>query len=117
MMFEKSMPKKKTIKKKIAKKKTIKKKKPAVGKKAGAQKSIGRVTHFFGNLGVAIVKFKKPVSAGATVHFKGATTDFKAAISSMQYNHKPIARAPKNKEIGIKVKERVREGDEVFEVR
>ncbi len=80
-----------------------------------AAKPIGMVTHFYSNIGVAIVKFKKEVGVGARVHFKGVTTDFDETITSMQYDHKPIETAPKGKEIGIKVKDKVREGDEVFD--
>jgi hypothetical protein len=79
-------------------------------------KPIGTVTHYYSKLGVAIVKFSKEVPADATVSFKGATTDFTQKISEMQYNHKPVAAAKKGQDVGIKVKERVREGDQVFEV-
>ena len=111
------MPKK--IKKKIAKKTkkaskgTVKKK---VVKKVLKLKPIGRVTHFFGKIKVAIVKFNKKVPVGKTLHFKGATTDFKDVIKSMQYEHKSIKSAPKGKQVGIKVKRQVREGDEVYGV-
>ena len=77
-------------------------------------KPIGEVTHFFGNLGVAIVKFTQPVAIGTEVHFKGATTDFKEKITSMQFDHKSIDSAKKGEEVGIKVKGKVRDGDQVF---
>ena len=77
-------------------------------------KPIGAVTHFFGHLGVAIVKFNKTVAVGDTIKFKGSTTDFEETIKSMQYDHKEIAAAAKGKEVGVKVKDKVLEGDEVF---
>ena len=83
--------------------------------KESAPKPIGEVTHYYGGLGVAIVKFKKAVDAGVKVLFKGATTDFQQVVDSMQYDHKPIATAKKGQEVGIKVKDKVREGDEVYE--
>ncbi|MBM3256843.1 MAG: hypothetical protein FJY98_00735 [Candidatus Liptonbacteria bacterium] len=86
-----------------------------VSKPAKALKSIGVVTHFYGNLSVAIVKFKQTVKTGVGLHYKGATTDFKETVKSMQYDHKPIAAAKKGQEVGIRVKKKVREGDEVFE--
>lgn len=82
-----------------------------------APKPIGKVTHYFGNIEVAIVKFAKEVEVGARVQFKGATTDFEEAIESMQFDHKAIMIAPKGKEVGIKVKGKVREGDEVFDAK
>lgn len=111
-----SMPatKKKTTK---AKKTTSPKKAKAKAKapKAKAPKSIGEITHYYGGIGVAIVKFSKSVSKGDMARFKGAHTDFTQTISSMQYNHKDIESAKKGQEIGIKVDDKVREGDKVFE--
>lgn len=80
------------------------------------QKPIGEVTHYFGNLRVAIVKFNKAVDKGARVKFKGATTDFEEAIESMQYEHKDVEKAKKGQEVGIRVSDKVRAGDGVFEV-
>jgi hypothetical protein len=100
-------PKKKPVR---AKGSTKKKK---VAKAPKAPKHIGKVTHFYTEIGVAIVKFNKKVPVGAELHFLGATTDFKDTAKSMQYDHKPIEAAPKGKEVGIKVKKRVREGDKV----
>ena len=79
------------------------------------QKPIGTVTHYFGNLGVAIVKFNKLISVGAKLKFKGATTDFEEVVKSMQFDHKEIDKAKKGQEVGIKVKDKVREGDMIFE--
>jgi len=79
------------------------------------QKPIGEVTHYFGNIGVAIVKFKRTAKVGEEVRFKGANTEFSQKIDSMQFDHKDITSAKKGQEVGIKVDEKVREGDEVFE--
>ena len=100
------MPKKaaKRPRRKAAKKKSAPKK----------PKPIGVVTHFYNEISVAIVKFNKKVPAGVALYFKGATTDFKDTAKSIQYDHKPIAAAPKGKEVGIKAKKRVREGDLVY---
>ena len=79
-------------------------------------KPIGEVVHFYNKIGVAIVKFGKAVPVGTKVAFKGATTDFEETIDSMQYDHKPIEEAPKGKQVGIKVGEKVHEGDLVYPV-
>ncbi len=79
-------------------------------------KAIGEVTHFYGHLGVAVVKFSSSVSVGETIHFKGATTDFTQKVESMQFDHKDIDKAGKGKEVGMKVDAKVRAGDKVFPV-
>lgn len=96
-------------------KKTAKNAKPKTAAKEKKAKPIGVVTHYYGGLEVAIVKFNKTVEKGAAVAFKGHTTDFEQTVDSMQYDHKAVDAAKKGQEVGIKVKDKVREGDEVFE--
>ncbi|NCQ02673.1 hypothetical protein GW816_01290 [Candidatus Wolfebacteria bacterium] len=79
------------------------------------EKPIGKVTHYYGGIGVAIVKFNREVKVGERVHFKGPHTDFTQQLSSMQYNYQDIESAKKGQEVGIKVEQKVREGDEVYE--
>ncbi|MBI2035387.1 MAG: translation elongation factor-like protein [Candidatus Liptonbacteria bacterium] len=100
------MPKKKPqTKKPPAKKVTV---------KVIKERPVGYVTHYFTKIKVAIIKFKKPVKVGDEIHIKGATTDFKQNIISMQYDHKEIKKAAVNKQVGVSVKKRVREGDMVY---
>jgi hypothetical protein len=100
------------------KKKKIIKKKAAPKKKAPVKKikPIGKVTHYYAHIKVAIVKFNTKVKAGAELYFNGATTDFKEAAKSMQFDHEPVKFAQPKKLIGIKLKKRVREGDLVYKV-
>ncbi len=78
------------------------------------EQPIGVVTHYFGGIDVAIIKCNTAVKVGDTIRFKGATTDFSETIKSMQYDHTPIESAKKGQEIGVKIGDKVREGDEVF---
>jgi putative protease len=75
---------------------------------------VGKITHIYSKIGVAIVKFSKPVAVGQTVRFKGNSTDFTQSIESMQYEHQQIKKAAKGQEVGIKVDEKVHEGDQIF---
>lgn len=99
----------------VKKKKIVKKAKP---KKRTAPvkkvKPVGKVTHYYAHIKVAIVKFNTKVKAGTELYFKGATTDFMEASKSMQFDHEPVATAMPKKQIGIKLKKRVREGDLVY---
>ncbi len=86
----------------------LSKKMPRTDKPAGA------VTHYYGGLKVAIVKFNQDVPSGSAATFQGATTDFSQNLDSMELDRKPVMKAPKGKEIGIQVKKKVREGDKVY---
>ncbi|MGD8238486.1 MAG: hypothetical protein PVH68_08050 [Armatimonadota bacterium] len=75
---------------------------------------VGTITHFFGNISVGIIELTDTVRVGDTIQIKGATTDFTQSIASMQVEHEAVEEAAAGQTIGIKVDERVREGDEVF---
>jgi len=115
MATKNTKKKKKVIKKKLATK-AKKKAKATPKKKAPAKKvkPLGKVTHYYAHIKVAIVKFNTNVKANTELYFRGATTDFKEAAKSMQFDHEPVAVAKKGKQIGIKLKKRVREGDLVY---
>jgi putative protease len=75
---------------------------------------IGRVTHFFSKISVAVIELKAPLAVGDTVHIKGPTTDFEQVVESMQIEHKNVQRAEAGQSIGLKVAQRVREKDMVY---
>ena len=72
---------------------------------------LGRVTHFFGHIGVASVRFNRNIRLGAYVRFLGPHTDFAEAITSMECEHRPITEAGRGQEVGVRVYDRGREGD------
>jgi len=80
------------------------------------EKKIGEITHYFAHIPAGIIKLGGALKKGATIHVKGATTDFTQTVSSLQVDHKDIESGKKGDEVGLEVKDRVREGDEVFVV-
>ncbi|MBI2604216.1 MAG: hypothetical protein HYW56_01605 [Candidatus Harrisonbacteria bacterium] len=106
----------KKVNKKITRKAVKRVVKKFAAKKAAPkkQKPVGVVTHYYGGIGVGIIKCAAPLTLHARVQFKGATTDFTQLLDSMEYDRKPIAAAKKGQEVGVKVNDRVREGDEVY---
>lgn len=78
------------------------------------EKKIGEIAHYFDHIPAGIIKLTSALKIGDKVHFKGATTDFEQEITSMQVDHKDIEEAKAKDEVGVKVTDRVREGDEVF---
>jgi len=78
------------------------------------EKLIGKITHYFGKISVAIVELSGVLKAGDRIHVKGGTTDFEQDISSIQIEHENVEKAKKGDAIGLKVDEKVREGDEVY---
>ncbi len=79
-------------------------------------KEVGKVTHYFSHISVAVIKLDKPLKVGDTIHIKGATTDFTQPIDSMQVEHKNIEKAKAKDDVGLKVQDKVREHDIVYRV-
>ncbi len=75
---------------------------------------VGHVTHFFTKINVAVVEVNATLAVGDTILIKGPTTDFEQVVGSMQIEHENIERAEAGQSIGLKVEERVREGDIVY---
>ncbi|NIM45180.1 MAG: translation elongation factor-like protein [Nitrososphaeria archaeon] len=75
---------------------------------------VGRVTHFYPRISVAVIELKAPLSVGEKILIKGMTTDFEQAIESMQIEHKNVERAEPGQLIGLLMKERVRENDIIY---
>lgn len=78
------------------------------------EKLVGKVTHYFDKIGVAVMKLEGSVRAGDTVHVKGKNADFTQQISSMQIDRKDIEEGKAGDEIAIKTAEKTRGGDEVY---
>ena len=78
------------------------------------EQEIGKITHYFNHLNVAIIELSKPLTKGDTVHIKGHTSDFSQTVDSMQEEHADIEKAEAGQSIGIKVSEHVRVGDSVY---
>ena len=78
------------------------------------EKLIGKVSHYFSQIEVAAMKLEAPLSVGDTIRFEGGETDFTQEVSSMQKEHEEVEEAKKGDEIGMKVKEKVREGYRVY---
>jgi len=75
---------------------------------------VGRVTHYFSKISVAVVELKAPLAVGDHILIKGPTTDFEQVVESMQIEHKNIQKAEAGQSIGLKVAQRVREKDIVY---
>jgi phage terminase small subunit len=75
---------------------------------------VGRVTHFFSKISVAVIELKAPLAVGDTIAIKGPTTDFEQAVESMQIEHQNVQKATAGQSIGLKVTQRVRETDMVY---
>lgn len=79
-------------------------------------KKIGKVTHYYSKIGVAVVELESDLKVGDEIVIKGAHTDVEQVVDSMQMEHENINVAHKGMAIGLKVGDTVHEGSIVFKM-
>ena len=82
----------------------------------GEGKLIGQVTHYYNNIGVAIIELSAILKAGDNIRIIGGEIDFEQEVESMEVDHKKVKAAKSGDTIGLKVGEKVREGYKVYKV-
>lgn len=77
-------------------------------------KKVGVITHYYSNIGVGIIRLDDYLTTGTRLKFQGKTTDFEQEVAQMQFDHKDIEMGKKGQEVGIKLSDKVRNGDAVY---
>lgn len=77
---------------------------------------IGKIRHYYSKIGVAVIDLTAKIVVGDTVRVKGMTTDFRQKVESMQIEHADVQSAGAGQSIGLKVADKVREGDLVYKI-
>jgi U32 family peptidase len=76
---------------------------------------IGKINHYFSNIGVATIKLNSSVKLNDKIVIIGNTTGIiPSKIDSIQIKHQSVKSAKKGQEIGIKIPCFVRRNDEVY---
>lgn len=78
---------------------------------------VGKVSHYYDKIGVAIVDLLGTLSVGDKIKFSRGGEDLhEQSVESIQIEHEKKESAKKGDVIGLKVKKPVKEGAEVFKV-
>lgn len=78
---------------------------------------IGKVSHYYDKIGVAVVELSADLSVGDKIKFvRGGEDLFEQEVLSMQVEHDKIQSAKKGDIIGLQVNSEVKEGAEIFKI-
>ena len=81
------------------------------------RKKIGEVFHFFGKIGVAAIRLTDgSLAVGDNVQIQGPTTNLEQTVDALQIEHAAVSTAGPGQEVGMKVRDRVREKDFVYKL-
>ena len=73
-------------------------------------KPIGKVSHYYGKVGVAIIKLQDELKVGDRIRIEKRERAFTQEVASMHKDYRPIEKAGAGDEIGVKVEEKPHEG-------
>ncbi len=80
-------------------------------------KLVGKITHYFSNISVAVIDLLSVLNEGDVIRITGGeNTDFNQKIDSMEVDNKKVKTAKKGDSVGLKVNEKVREGYKVYKI-
>lgn len=77
---------------------------------------IGKVTHYYDKIGVAVIKLQKSLKVGDKVKFEKKDASFEQTIESMQLEHEQVSSGKKGDEIAVKVDQAAKDGTVVSKV-
>jgi len=79
-------------------------------------KLVGKVIHFYNKISVAVVELYDTLSLGDKVLIRGRRTNLEQTVESMEIERQKIEKAGAGQKVGLKVVDRVREGDFVYKL-
>lgn len=77
-------------------------------------KLIGKISHYFSHIGVAVIELSGKLSVGDTIRIVGGETDFTQNVDSMEIDHEKVEAAKSGDSVGLKIEQKVREGYKVY---
>ena len=77
---------------------------------------VGKITHYFDKIGVAVVELVGDLAVGDTIKVSGHGREFSQVIASMQIEHENIQTAKKGQTIGLQIEQEAKENDEVYKM-
>ena len=77
---------------------------------------VGRVTHYFDRIGVAVLELTAELKVGDRILIQGHTTDVEQPVGSLEIDHQKIQSARPGMDVALLVADLVRAGDKVYKV-
>lgn len=81
-----------------------------------AEFKVGKITHYYNKIGVAVVELSGSLLVGDLIKISGHGRDFQMTVNSMQIEHQQIKEANKGDTVGLKVDQEVKEDDEIYKI-
>lgn len=80
------------------------------------EKEVGKVTHWYDKINVAVVKLSGALAVGDRIKIRRGEDEFEESVSSMQLDHAEVGSGKKGQEVAIKLSAKTKEGATVLKL-
>ena len=78
------------------------------------EKRIGKITHYFDRIGVAVLDLEDGLKVGDTIHITGHRIELTQQVQSMEIEHEKMQAVGAGADVALKVVEPVHKGDVIY---
>lgn len=79
-------------------------------------KLIGKITHYFSKIGVAVIELTNALKVGDTIRIVGGDTDFTQQVQSMEADHQKVEEVKAGESVGLQVEQKAKKGYSVYKI-
>lgn len=77
---------------------------------------VGKITHYYDRIGVAVIVLSNDLKLGDQIHIVGRNTEINQLVNSMEIEHSKIQEGVKGQEVALALNAPARKGDKIFKV-
>lgn len=81
-----------------------------------AEKEVGKVTHYYGKIMVAVIKLAGKLSVGDNIKIVRGEEESEMTVESIQIDHEAVKSGKKGDEVAIKLAGPTKEGAVIYKV-
>lgn len=79
-------------------------------------KFIGKISHYFGKIGVAVIDLEGDLKVGDKIRIAGGEIDSEELVESMEVDHKKVKTAKSGDSVGLKIGKKARKDYKVYKI-
>ena len=81
-----------------------------------ADSKVGKISHYYDKILVAVVELTAELKVGDRIKISGHDHEFEQTVSSIQMEHQSVEEAQSGQSVGVKVDQPVKPGDDVYKI-
>ena len=80
------------------------------------EKEIGKITHWYDKISVAVIKLTNALKKGDRIKIKKGAEEIEELVNSLQIDRTDVEKGKKGDEVAVKLSKKAKEGSIVYKV-